>query len=64
MEVQIEAQDDRTFKASVFYCEPHLLTQNDLNDLVRDLKLPKKQHEFLRSRLKSWNHLQNDTFVS
>jgi hypothetical protein len=35
--------------------EPHLLTQGDLYDLVRDLNLSKKQSELLGSRLKEWN---------
>ena len=43
--------------------EPHLLTQGDLNDLVRDLDLSKKQAELLGSRLKSWNLLHRDTRV-
>jgi len=32
--------------------EPHLLTQGDLNDIVRDLNLSKKQAELLGPRLK------------
>ena len=32
--------------------EPHLLTQEDLNDIIRDLILSKKQIELLGSRLK------------
>jgi hypothetical protein len=34
---------DPTFEASCSSSEPHLLTQGDLNDLVRDLNLPKKR---------------------
>ena len=41
-EVQNEQQDDATFETSTSLCEPHLLTQGELNDLVRDLKLSKK----------------------
>jgi len=41
-EVQNEEQDDATFETSTSSCEPHLLTQGELNDLVRDLKLSKK----------------------
>ncbi|UYV71963.1 hypothetical protein LAZ67_9001368 [Cordylochernes scorpioides] len=41
--------------------EPHLLTKGDLNDLVRDLDLSKKQSELLGSRLKGWNLLHEDT---
>lgn len=44
--------------------QPHLLTQNDLNDLVRDLGLPKSKAELLGSRLKQWNLLAGDVRVS
>ena len=44
-----EEQDDATFETSTSSCEPHLLTQGELNDLVRDLKLSKKQAEILGS---------------
>ena len=33
---------DPTFEASSSLYEPHLLTQGDLNELVRDLKLSEK----------------------
>jgi hypothetical protein len=51
---------DPNFEASTTY-EPHLLTQGDLNDLVRDLILSKKQSELLGSRLKEWNLLHINT---
>jgi len=41
--------------------ETHLLTQGDLNDIVRDLNLSKKEAELLGSRLKGWNLLHQDT---
>jgi len=41
----------------------NLLTQWDLNDIVRDLSLSKKQVELLGSRLKGWNLLRQDTKV-
>ncbi|GFW82271.1 hypothetical protein TNCV_3817521 [Trichonephila clavipes] len=31
--------------------DPHLLTQEDLNDLIRNLKLSKKESEMIGSRL-------------
>jgi len=43
--------------------EPHLLTQGDLNDIVHDLNLSKKQTELLGFRLKAWNLLRQDTMV-
>ena len=44
--------------------DPHFLTQTDLNDLIRDLKLSKSQAELLGSRLKQWNLLDNVTKIS
>ena len=36
---------------------PHFITQEDLNDLVRDLNLSKDKSELLASRLQQWNLL-------
>jgi len=36
---------------------PHKLTQNELNDLVHDLELPKVKAELLASRMKQWIYL-------
>jgi hypothetical protein len=44
---------DPTFEASCFSPEPLLLTQRDLNDLVRDLNLSKKSSRALRFQTKS-----------
>jgi hypothetical protein len=44
--------------------ESHLLAQGDLNDLVRDLNLSKKQAELLGSRLNGWNLLSPGTKIS
>ena len=52
-----------TFAEACSSNEPHLLTQGDLNDDVRDLNLSKKQAELLGSRLKCWNLLRQDTKV-
>ena len=35
----------------------HVLTRQDLDDLVRDLELPKGKAELLCSRLQGWNLL-------
>jgi len=47
---------DSTFAGACSSNEPHQLNQGDLNDIVRDLNLSKKQAE-LGSRLKGWNLL-------
>ena len=62
-DVPNEEQGDATFETSTYSCNPHLLTQGELNDLVRDLNLPKKQAELLGSRLRGWNLLQKGTKV-
>jgi hypothetical protein len=54
---------DPTFSGACSSNEPHLLVQGDLNDIVRDLNLSKKQAELLDSRLKGWNLLRQDTKV-
>jgi hypothetical protein len=41
--------------------EPHLISEGELNDLVRDLNLSKSQAELLGSRLQGWNLLQKNT---
>ena len=52
---------DPTFAGAFSSNVPHLLTQGDLNDIVRDLNLSKKQAELLGSRLNGWNLLRRDT---
>ena len=44
--------------------EPHWITQEDLNDLARDLYLSKQQSEFLASRLKQWNLVQENVRIT
>jgi hypothetical protein len=36
---------------------PHRLTQNELNDLVRDLELPNVKAEMLACRMRQWKYL-------
>ena len=43
--------------------EPHLINESKLNDLVRDLDLPKVKAELLASRLKQWNLVQSGVKV-
>jgi len=54
---------DPTFARFCSSNEPHLLTQGDLNDIICDLNLSKKQAELLGSRLKGWNLLHLNTKV-
>ena len=44
---RVNVDCDPTFEASCSSYEPHLLTQGDLNDLVRDFSLSKEQAELL-----------------
>lgn len=37
----------------------HKMTQGELNDLIRDLELPKNKAELLASRLQQWNFLHH-----
>lgn len=43
---------------------PHLITQSELNDLVRDLALSKAKAELLGSRLQGWHLLSPGTKIS
>ena len=44
--------------------EPHWITQEDLNDLARDLYLSKQLSELLASRLNQWNQVQEDVRIT
>jgi len=44
--------------------QPHILIQEELNDLVRDLELSKSKAELLGSRLKKWNLLEKNIQIS
>jgi hypothetical protein len=54
---------DPTFSGACSANEPHLQSQEDMNDIVRDLNLSKKQAELLGSRLKRWNVLLQEIKV-
>jgi hypothetical protein len=45
--------------AHMMSAEPHRIIQNELNDLVRDLEIPKGKSELLASRLQQWNLLDD-----
>lgn len=44
--------------------EPHLVTQAELNDLIRDIHLTKQDSELLASRMQQWKHLAVGTKVT
>jgi len=54
---------DPTFAGASSSNEPHLLTQGNLKNIVRNLNLLKKQDEILGPMLKGWNLLRQDTKV-
>ena len=54
---------DPTFGGACSSNEPHLLNQGDMNDIIHDLNLSKKQAEVLGSRLKGCYLLHRDNKV-
>jgi len=44
--------------------QPHILTQDELNDLVHDIELSKSKTELLGSRLKQWKLLEKNVRIS
>ena len=53
---------DNDFPSSLL--PPQLFSQNELNDLAKDLNLSKESSELLASRLKEKNLLQPGTFIT
>ncbi|GBM34091.1 hypothetical protein AVEN_225613-1 [Araneus ventricosus] len=56
--------DDEKYPADLIHRHPHLVTQPELYDLVRDLELPKSKSQLLGSRLQQWNILEKDVKIS
>jgi len=52
------------FTADLQFNEFHGSTQEELNDLIRDLDLPKSKAELLVSRLQQWNFLKENVRIS
>jgi len=52
------------FTADLQSNEFHRITQEELNDLIRDLDLPKFKAELLGSRLQQWNFLKENVGIS
>jgi hypothetical protein len=44
--------------------QQHLITQDELNEIIRNFELPKTKAQLLGSRLQKWNLLEKDVKVS
>jgi len=55
---------DADFTADLQFNEFHQITQRELNDLFRDLNLPKSKAELLGSRLQQWNCMKENVRIS
>ncbi|GBM43973.1 hypothetical protein AVEN_187577-1 [Araneus ventricosus] len=56
--------DYEEYPADLVHRQPHLVTQPELNDLVRDLELPKRKSQLLGSRLQQQNLLEKGVKIS
>jgi hypothetical protein len=55
---------DADLTADLQFNEFHRITQEELNDPIRDLDLPKSKAELLGSRLQQWNLLKENVRIS
>uniref|UniRef100_A0A0L8I169 Uncharacterized protein n=1 Tax=Octopus bimaculoides TaxID=37653 RepID=A0A0L8I169_OCTBM len=60
----ISSEDNISVYSGASGIEPHWITQEDLNDLPRDLYLSKQQSELLASELKQWNLVKADVRIT
>jgi hypothetical protein len=61
---QTSTSTDADFTADLQFNEFHRITQEKLNDLIRDLDLPKSKAQLLGSRLQQWNLLKENVRIS
>jgi len=61
---QPSTSTDADFTADLQSNELHGITQEELNDLIRDLDLPKCKAELLGSRMQQWNFLKENIRIS
>ncbi|GBM99885.1 hypothetical protein AVEN_29452-1 [Araneus ventricosus] len=57
-EPSTSTDDDEEYPADLVHRQPHLVTQPEFIDLVRDLELPKSKSQLLECRLQQWNLLE------
>ncbi|GBM19979.1 hypothetical protein AVEN_77904-1 [Araneus ventricosus] len=55
---------DEEYPADLVHRQPHLVTQPELNYLVRDLELLTSKSQLLGSRLQQWNLLEKGVKIS
>lgn len=64
----VDDSEPSTSQDPTYQCERsedrHFVSQEELNDLIRDLKLGKKESELLGSRLQEWNFLAKETKIT
>jgi hypothetical protein len=62
-EQQSSASRDADYVPST-HSSHHMITEGELNDLIRDLELPKNKTELLASKLQQWNLLHHSVKVT